>query len=369
MNDLEALIILNHLRVGPISARRLLEYFGSPAAIFRALASEQKAPEIAFLSKDYYNRLLNWEREVNLSVALEILKREKIKVVTIYDDDYPPLLRQIYDHPLLFYMKGNFAPEDENALAIVGSRDATEYGRHIAYSWAARLAEAKVPIISGLAAGVDTAAHRGALSVGGRTVALLGYGFGYIYPAENAKLFDEIAEKGAVITEYAWKKALGKGSFPLRNRLIAGLSRATLVVESRAKGGSLITAHYAAEYNRTVYAVPGNVNSSLSSGTNNLIRDGAILVTRPEQLADEFQLMFQQLPQDLALESRHAGIKASLDGLEKDVFAALESPKTPDTLALALDNSIDKISAALVALEIKGYVLSLPGRLFSRTED
>ncbi|MBR5623400.1 DNA-processing protein DprA [bacterium] len=368
MTDLDALLILNHLRVGPISARRLLEYFGSPSEIFRSLFSERQAPNIDFLSGDYVNRLLNWEKEVDLGKAWEILKREKIRVVTFYDRDYPELLKQIYDHPLLFYMKGSFSPADSEALAIVGSRDATEYGRHVAYRWAARIAGAGIPIISGLAAGVDTAAHEGALSAGGRTIALLGYGFGYVYPKENERLFDEIAEKGAVITEYAWRKALGKGSFPLRNRLIAGMAKATLVVESREKGGSLITAHYAAEYNRSVYAVPGPVNAPLSRGTNNLIREGATLVTAPEQLSDEFELMFQKPPQDLSLEGRRKATEEELEGMERAVFAALKEPLTPDALCEIIDESIDKISASLVSLEIKGYVLALPGRRYMRAE-
>ena len=368
MNDLDALLILNHLRVGPISARRLLQYFGSPSAIFRHIDSEFKSPEVSFLSGDYTKRLLNWQKEVDLSKAWEIIRREGIRVVTIYDSDYPELLRQIFDHPLLFYMKGSLSPSDNEALAIVGSRDATEYGRHIAYRWSARLAQAGVPIVSGMALGIDTAAHEGALSVGGRTIALLGYGFGYVYPKGNERLFDEIAESGAVITEYAWHRAIGKGSFPLRNRLIAGMARATLVVESRERGGSLITAHYAAEYNRSVYAVPGPVTAPLSAGTNNLIREGAILVTNPEQMADEFELMFQKPPQDLSLEERQKDTEEKLEGLEKAVFAALKEPLTPDAISEQLDESIDKVSASLVSLEIKGYVIPLPGRKYFRSE-
>ena len=368
MTDIDALLILNHLRVGPISARRLLEYFGSPSEIFRSLPKEKKAPEIDFLSGDYSTRLTNWQKEVDLAKAWDIIKKEKIRLVTFYDPDYPELLKQIFDHPLLFYMKGKLSANDNEALAIVGSRDATEYGRHIAYRWAARLAEAGIPIVSGMALGIDTAAHEGALSVGGRTIALLGYGFGYVYPKGNERLFDEIAEKGAVITEYAWHRAIGKGSFPLRNRLIAGMARATLVVESREKGGSLITAHYAAEYNRTVYAVPGPVTAPLSAGTNNLIREGATLVTSPEQMVDEFELMFQTPPQDLSLEARQKDTEEKLEGLEKAIFSALLEPMTPDHISTLLDESIDKVSASLVSLEIKGYVLALPGRKYVRSE-
>ena len=239
MTDIDALLILNHLRVGPISARRLLEYFGSPSEIFRSLPKEKKAPEIDFLSGDYSTRLTNWQKEVDLAKAWDIIKKEKIRLVTFYDPDYPELLKQIFDHPLLFYMKGKLSANDNEALAIVGSRDATEYGRHIAYRWAARLAEAGIPIVSGMALGIDTAAHEGALSVGGRTIALLGYGFGYVYPKGNERLFDEIAEKGAVITEYAWHRAIGKGSFPLRNRLIAGMARATPALKGETVPDSL----------------------------------------------------------------------------------------------------------------------------------
>ena len=202
MTDIDALLVLNHLRVGPITARRLMDRFGSPSAIFSAPA--RMIGPAARISSDNVNRIKNWEKEVKLDKVWKILKEENIRLLTYQDPDYPKLLKQIYDNPLLLYVKGELKPEDDQAVAIVGSRSATGYGRAVARKWSSQLAARGFTIVSGLARGIDTQAHIGAIEAKGRTIAILGYGFGYIYPRENARLFHKIVETSAVLTEYPW---------------------------------------------------------------------------------------------------------------------------------------------------------------------
>lgn len=364
MNDTDALLIMNHLRVGPITARRLMDRFGSPSAIFSA--SSRDIETASFISSDNAKRIKNWEKEVNLEKAMHIIREENIHLLTHTDPDYPSLLKEIYDHPLLLYLKGTLTPEDNQSIGIVGTRSSSGYGRTVARKWSAQLAARGFTIVSGLARGIDTQAHWGTLEANGRTIAVLGYGFGYIYPKENARLFHEIEKTGAVVTEYPWKKYHGKTSFPLRNRLIAGLSRAILVVESRQRGGSLITAHFANEYNRSVFSVPGQVNSTTSRGTNRLIRDGATLVTSVDEIIEEFEFLF---PQDQLTQKDESGKKQfmpKLEANEETLYTILTGPFTLDQLSQKSDLSIEKVTTAMLTLELKGLVRALPGKMYDR---
>lgn len=366
MTDLEALLVLNYLRVGPITARRLIDAFGSPAAIFRARPAELAAA--AQLSSDNVQRLQSWEQEVKLSKVWQDLEREQIRLLTYMDPEYPALLKQIYDYPLLLYTKGTLRPEDDQSIAIVGTRSPTGYGRAVARKWATQLAARGFTIVSGLARGIDTQAHWGALDAKGRTIAVLGYGFGYVYPKENVELFNRIAETGAVLSEYPYKRYQGKSSFPLRNRLIAGLSRATLVVESRESGGAMITAHFATEYNRTVFAVPGPINAPTSAGTNRLIREGATLVRSGADILEEFEYLFPSLkksaPEQRATVTSRPPVV--LEGMEQKLYEALVEPLTLDELAQRTDISIDKVTTAMLMLELKGLVRVMPGKIYDR---
>jgi len=361
MTEIDALLILNHLRVGPITSRRLMDAFGSAVAVFAA--SERQISAVSRLSSANVGKIKGWEKYVKLDKAWADIRENNIKIITYKDENYPPLLREIYDHPLLFYLRGELKPQDNSALAFVGTRNATGYGRSIARKWAYNLASRGFTIVSGLARGIDTESHIGAVEANGRTIAVLGFGFGYVYPKENAALLEKIAETGAVITEYPWKKYHGKASFPLRNRLIAGLSRATLVVESRRRGGSLITAHFANEYNRTVFAVPGSINFSASAGTNQLIRDGATLVTSIDEITEEFEFLF---PQPKKSENKSPKLTPNLDGNEKILYELITEPVSIDQLAEKSDVSIEKVTTALLMLELKGLIRMLPGKIYDR---
>ncbi len=366
MTNTDALLILNHLRVGPITARRLMEHFGSPAAIFAGKALD--LARAAQISSENVSRLLNWGNEVKLDKVWATLEQEAIQLLTYQDPTYPAQLKEIFDYPLLLYVQGTLKPEDAMGIGVVGTRSPTGYGRAIARKWSAQLASGGFTVVSGLARGIDTQAHAGALDAKGRTIAILGFGFGYIYPKENAGLYRNIIESGgAIITEYPYRRYHGKASFPLRNRLIAGLSRATLVVESRDSGGAMITAHFANEYNRTVFAVPGPVYSDVSMGTNRLIRDGATLVRSVEDITAEFEFLF---PKDTGKKRTAAAAAttapAALDESERMLFEALLEPMSLDDLAEKTDVSIEKVTTAMLMLELKGIVRCLPGKIYDR---
>jgi len=365
MTDTDALLVLNHLRVGPITARRLMERFGSPAAIFRASSADLS--RAARISGENANRIVNWEQEVKLDKAWDILGREKITLLTYQDAGYPALLREIFDYPLLLYLQGTLKPEDGSGIGIVGTRSPTGYGRAIARKWSSQLAARGFTIVSGLARGIDTQAHAGAIDAKGRTIAVLGYGFGYIYPKENAGLYHKILETGgAIISEYPYKRYHGKASFPLRNRLIAGLGRATVVVESRDTGGAMITAHFANEYNRTVFAVPGPVYSAVSMGTNRLIREGATLVRSADDITGEFEFLFPKEVVTGAASVQPARPAPALDGNEQVLFEALIEPLSLDELAERTNISIDKVTTAMLMLELRSLVRCLPGKIYDR---
>ncbi len=357
-------MVLNHLRVGPITARRLIDAFGSPAAIFSA--APQALAAAAHIASDNVQRIRNWDREVKLDKVWRELEEEQIRLLTYQDPDYPVLLKEIYDHPLMLYVKGTLEPRDSQAIAMVGTRSPSGYGRAVARKWAVQLAARGFTIVSGLARGVDTQAHFGALEAKGRTIAVLGYGFGYIYPKENAGLFHQIAATGAVISEYPYKRYQGKASFPLRNRLIAGLSRATLVVESRDRGGAMITAHFAAEYNRTVFAVPGPINAATSAGTNRLIREGATLARSGADILEEFEFLFPKEPAAARAAAPPAAAAPVLEGIELQLFETLLEPMTLDDLAQRTDISIEKVTTAMLMLELKGLVRVMPGKIYDR---
>ncbi|MCX7847008.1 MAG: DNA-processing protein DprA [bacterium] len=365
MTDLDALVVLNHLRVGPITARRLIDAFGSPAAIFKA--SAHQLATAAHLSTDNIHRLQTWEHEVKLTKVWQDLERENIRLLTYTDTEYPALLKQIYDYPLLLYVKGTLQPQDDQAIAIVGTRTPTGYGRAVARKWASQLAARGFTIVSGLARGIDTQAHWGALDAKGRTIAVLGYGFGYVYPKENAALLQRIIETGAAISEYPYKRYQGKASFPLRNRLIAGLSRATLVVESRESGGAMITAHFAAEYNRTVFALPGPITAPTSAGPHRLIREGATLVRSGADILEELGFLFPpSSPSTPSQSPPTTRPSPPLEGIELQLYQALVQPLTLDELAQRTDLSIDKVTAAMLMLELKGLVRVMPGKIYDR---
>lgn len=346
----------------PAGGRRLLEAverFGSPRRAW-------EAPATAF---DFWTpsprgdprELLKKRGTVDPVREAQRLAALDIKMVTWDDADYPARLREIYDPPAVFFYRGTLAQDDEACVAVVGSRRCTHYGRMVAEELGAGLARAGLTVVSGMARGIDSAAHRGALGAGGRTVAVLGTGLDICYPRENSKLMQEIAASGAVVSEFPLGSPPEPWHFPVRNRIISGLSRGVVVVEAAARSGALITAELALEQGRDVMAVPGNVTSPSSQGTNRLIKQGARLVEGVEDVLDELGLA--------SLFAPDAGTEAapSLTPLEQALLQRLKEEGGPvgeDALLGGCGAATPEAKAALTFLELKGLVRRLPGRLY-----
>ena len=286
-----------------------------------------------------------------------------VNLIRVKDKRYPSCLKEIYDPPAQLYVKGALPEEEEPKVAIVGSRLTSHYGLRAAHTIAADLARAGVVVVSGMALGIDTAAHEGALSVGGRTLAVLGSGFSHLYPAENKKLAEQIIKNGALITEYPAETRPLPHHFPMRNRIISGLSRAVLVVEARRKSGALITADFALEQGRDVFAVPGNIDSPKSGGANWLLKQGAKIATCAEDILDELNIK----PADSKTNSDQNPMPDDLGPEEKELLSLFDSePLHVDTLLESSRLPSGKAISVLSLLEIKGRLKQLPGKNFVR---
>ena len=273
--------------LGPKLTAAVLAHFGSAAAVRRASAREFEA--IPLIGPKLAGKFADAVQKVNVVAEWELVRKHGVRVVRLGDAEYPVPLTEIPDAPPLLYFRGELTSADANAVGIVGSRSCTPYGKRVAAAIAGGLARAGWTVVSGLARGIDGAAHRGALDAGGRTVAVLAGGLSRIYPPEHADLADEVSRSGCLVTETPMTVDPQPGMFPARNRIISGLSRAVIVVEANLRSGALITVTHAAEQGREVYAVPGNVDSAASAGCLDLIRKGARLVRTADDVLDDLQ--------------------------------------------------------------------------------
>jgi DNA processing protein len=300
-----------------------------------------------------------------------------IRKITIEDAEYPKLLRNIHKPPKQLYVNGKLLETDEVAVALVGSRRASLYGIEMSEKLAYELASRGVTVVSGMARGIDTAAHKGALKAGGRTIAVMGSGHGHIYPTENKKLYEEIAKQGAVITEFEDDMEPLAYNFPQRNRIISGMSLGVMVIEAAKDSGALITASLAAEQGREVFALPGKISSSTSSGTNALIKDGARLVQSVDDILEELQLHEikpTQSDEKDGVDSRigrmaKAYAYNSLTGNERKIYKIIsDEPMHIDDIVAS--SSIDPacVSKALLSLQLKKLILEVPGKQYVRKE-
>jgi DNA processing protein len=343
--------------VGNVTFRKLLEVFEDPEQVLKASEDELRGTKgvspalAAAIAGHDYRRIADQECR---SVA-----KEAVEIVDFLSADYPKILLQINDPPPYLYVKGRLQG-DETAVAIVGSRRASTYGLMTTERLAGDLAINGVTVVSGMARGVDTAAHHGALKAGGRSIGVLGCGIDVVYPPENRPLFKEMTEKGAIVSEFPMGTTPLAENFPRRNRIISGISRGVLVVEAVQNSGSLITARYALDQGREIFAIPGNINSSNSRGTNLLIKQGAKLVEEVVDILEELHL-----PQDAA--ARGASPPSfSLTPQEAGIFALLaESPLHMDDIIVRSELTVPDLSAILLRLELKGAVVQLPGKYFS----
>lgn len=344
--------------VGSVLFKRLTQALGSPAKVFRAPSKvlrqiEGIGPQVAASLKKF-----DWQPAVEKE--LRLAEKNGVKLVTWEDEEYPVNLKPIYDPPPLLYVMGSLMPQDSIAVAMVGSRNPTTYGQSAAERISMGLSRNGVTVVSGLARGVDSFAHRGALAAGGRTLGVLGCGVDIIYPPENRDLFEQVTAQGAVISEFPLGTPPDSDHFPIRNRVISGLSLGVAVVEATLRSGSLITARFALDQGRDVYAVPGNVDSARSQGTNRLIKEGAKLVTRAEDILEEIH----HIPRPAIPEALP---QPKLSEEESRVYLTLENEALHiDQITALTAFSSSKVSAVLLALELAGHVKQLPGMRFAK---
>jgi len=362
MTRLEALVGLNLvLDIGSIRLGRLLEFFGTPEDILKA--SRQSLTQVFGIGDVIAGKIASIKAE-DIEREIILAKKLGLRIMTGDDADYPKNLKEITGPPIVLYIKGEVKEEDAFGIGIVGSRRASYYGLSCAEKFASELSRRGVTVISGMARGVDTSAHRGALKAGGRTIAVIGSGFNDIYPKENRKLADEIASSGAVVSEFPVNTAPLKQNFPRRNRLISGLSRGILVAEAARNSGALITADFALEQGREVFALPGKIDSTTSSGTNGLIKQGAKLVSCVDDVLEEFY----PVSSTGRSETRASFVGGpELEGEEAAVYSQVCGDSVLlDDLAGKTNLDIPRISVILLGLQLKGLVKQLPGKQFIR---
>jgi len=343
--------------IGPARFRRLVESLGSPEAAWKAKPALLVE---AGLDRRAIESLVATRSRVELDREMERLHQQGVQLLTLGDADYPHSLRDIADPPPVLYLKGELRSGDDLAVAIVGTRRPTIYGRQAAELFARGLAQNGVVVVSGLAKGVDTFAHRATLDSGGRTLAVLGSGIDIIYPSENRKLATEIIERGALISEFPLGTQPDGVNFPRRNRIIAGLSLACLVVEAGETSGALITAEFALEQGREVFAVPGNIFSPASRGPNRLIADGAKPVCEMADLLDELKL-------EVAVEQRVARGAVPESESEASVLRCLShEPLHIDEIRRSVCLPMSVVSSTLTMLELKGLARQAGGMNYVR---
>ena len=362
MNSTEACIALNMLpTVGPVRLRKLLEIFAEPQRVLAAKRSELRAAE--GIGNEVADQIANWESIVDVAAELDRIREFGATVITQESPSYPRPLREIHAPPIVLYVWGELQERDHHAIGIIGARRTTHYGTESAKKLAYQLAYAGLTVISGLARGIDTAAHQGALAAKGRTIAVIGSGLSKLYPPENRGLAEKIRDgNGAIVSEFSMEIEPDRQTFPMRNRIIAGWSHGVLVVEAGLNSGALITASQALEQGRSVYAVPGHINAPSAFGSNRLIQQGAKLVMDASDILDDLQIL---LPETKPSPEAAARTLPALSDEERRVYDAIESTETAiDDIGRKCQLPSATVSSALLRLELKRLVKQLPGKYF-----
>jgi len=356
-----ALNLVEH--VGPIRVRQLLEHFGDAPSILRA--SKRQLLQVRGIGEETAEAIAGWEKGIDLAAELKRISDFGCRIVTQADAEYPESLRQIYDPPVVLYVKGALLPKDKNAVAMVGSRMTTHYGIEAARKLAYQLAYVGVTVVSGAARGIDSAAHQGALSAKGRTVAVLGTGINLVTPPENAELFERIAANGALITQFPFNRPGDKQTFPIRNRIVAGMTLGTVIVEANLTSGALITANFAVEYGRQVFAVPGRIDSPRSKGCHDLIKKDAKLCESAEDVLSEFEYLFPPSNRTATPDVNGVLPAIELSTHEQKVYDALDDEEVNiDEIIRKSSLPSSTVSVALLGLEMKRLIKQLPGKRF-----
>jgi DNA processing protein len=362
MNSTEACIALNMLpTIGPVRLRKLLEVFDDPAQILSTKRTDLR--KVGGVGNEVADQISNWESIVDLEAELKRIREFGATVITQDSPSYPKSLREIHAPPIVLYVWGELQDRDQHAIGVIGARRTTHYGAESAKKLAYQLAYAGLTVISGLARGIDTAAHQGALAAKGRTIAVVGSGLLKLYPPENRALAEKICSgNGAVVSEFSMEIEPDRQTFPMRNRIISGWSHGILVVEAGLNSGALITAAQALEQGRSVYAIPGHINAPSAMGSNRLIQQGAKLVMDASDILDDLQILVPETKP-----SPEAAVRPlpPLSDEERKVYDAIEAAETPiDEIASKCDLPSATVSSTLLRLELKRLVKQLPGKYF-----
>ena len=357
LTEQQAFLILNALpNIGPITLNRLLEELGGdPRILFST--SVKRLESVKGVGPAISSTIANWREHFDLEREEERMAKSGASFITPNDVGYPKLLKEINDPPIGLYRKGGYT-FDQPCIAIVGSRRTTLYGQGVAKKFGAELARLGFCVVSGLARGIDTAAHEGALSVGGKTAAVLGCGIDIVYPPENLALYRQIEERGAIVSEFSFGRRADRQSFPMRNRVVAGMCEAVVVVETDVSGGSMITARFAGEQGRLIFAVPGRIDQATSQGCHQLIRDGATLLTSVDDILSELNYLDGLRPQPIPQKNGDAAPSFDFAGLNEVEAAVLDQFRggamlTLDALTAQTGRPTAELSATLMMLELK----------------
>lgn len=371
MTERELIIVLNLLNgIGYVKYKALLSAFGS---ISSALSSSfELLSRTNGIGETLAERIRNWEKCVDLKRELDMVQRGGAKIITIIDGDYPSQLKEISDPPLCIYLRGILAADFNNTIGVVGSRKMTTYGKEVCDSIVSGLAYAGWTVVSGLAMGIDGAAHQAVVNAKGTTIGVLGGGLTKFHPQEHLELARRMIDLGGgVVTEFPMEFSPTRRSFPMRNRIISGLSRGILVVEAGTQSGALITVDFALEQNRQVFAIPGRINTPSSQGCNRLIKNGAKLVESVDDIFEEFEFLPGFLPSDkIPSAFSDSALRNGLSGFalsdeEKKIMQILElEEKGIDAIAMGTSLPIGKLLALLQQMEMRKIIKQLPGKLY-----
>jgi DNA processing protein len=366
MTETEACIALNMVpNLGPVRLRKLLGAFETPEAVLRM--SKSRLEQVDGIGAEVAEGIATWEKTIDLAGELKRVEEFGAWIITQQSPEYPPGLRELHNPPIVLYVWGTVTKDDWRAIGVVGSRKTSHYGLESAKKLSYQLAYAGLTVVSGLARGIDTAAHQGALAAKGRTIAVIGSGLMDLYPPENADLAQKIAGSGAVLSEFPMTFPPSTKTFPYRNRIVAGWGKGVLVVEAGAKSGALITAEQAIENGRLVYAVPGQIDRPTSFGSNHLIQQGAKLIMSAGDILDDLQSLFPE-PRKTLPGNAEPGASPGLSAEENAILDALEGGTlTPEGIAERCGLPLPKVTGTLLVLEMKRQVRQSPGRQFART--
>lgn len=351
------MFVLNGLpHVGPVMLRRLMDVFDDDAIAILS-GQRDRLMSVQGVGDKVVKTLLEWQTRFDLAKEEAAMETSNTRFYAQTDQEYPSMLKELYDSPIGLYWKGNYVV-DRPCIAIVGTRRATLYGRSVTKRFASELARMGFCIVSGMARGTDTAAHEGALEAGGKTVAVLGCGLDIIYPPENLDLYKQISAEGAVVSEFPLGRRADRQTFPMRNRVVSGMSEAVIVVESDAAGGSMITARFAGEQGRALMAVPGRIDQASSRGCHQLLRDGATLVASVDDILEELRYA-RPKELELSLGDTTQSRPANLSDVEQSIMDCFVGGEVlaADSLSEQLSKSASEISAVLMGLELKRLIV------------